>query len=224
MSIGDQLLATFVLYGLPVLFGVILVGSVGIPVPGTFLLIAAGSFIEQGEMNLWWVILLASIGAILGDQIGYGIGHWGGRRLVLKASGWFGGVDRLHDAEALTKKWGGFSIFLSRWFITPLGPCLNLTSGITTYSYSHFLFWDIEGEVLWVFLYVTVGRMFSDRIEALTEMLGNLVWVPVGLLAAILFGWLLFKNFRTAPKEEEEVLHAALSNTSEQETIGSLLL
>ena len=55
-------------------------------------------------------------------------------------------------------------------------------------------------------------------------MLGNLVWVPVGLLAAILFGWLLFKNFRTAPKEEEEVLHAALSNTSEQETIGSLLL
>jgi membrane-associated protein len=121
MSISDQLLAAFVLYGLPVLFGVILIGSVGIPVPGTFLLIAAGSFVAQGEMNLWWVILLASIGAVLGDQIG----HWGGRRLVLKVSGWLGGADRLHDAEVLTKKWGGFSIFLSRWLITILGPCLT---------------------------------------------------------------------------------------------------
>jgi membrane-associated protein len=212
MSISDQLLAAFVLYGLPVLFGVILIGSVGIPVPGTFLLIAAGSFVEQGEMNLWWVIFLAIGGAILGDHIGYGIGHWGGRRLVLKVSSWFGAENRLQDAEALTKKWGGFSIFLSRWFITPLGPCLNFTSGITTYSYPHFLLWDVAGEVLWVILYVMIGKMFSDRIEAMTEMLGNLIWVAVGLMAAILFGWMLFKNFRATPKEE--VLGAVFLNTS----------
>jgi membrane-associated protein len=223
VSISDQLLAAFVLYGLPVLFGVILIGSVGIPLPSTFLLIAAGSFVEQGEMNLWWVILLASGAAILGDQIGYGIGRWGGRRVALRVGGWFGGENRLHDAEASTKKWGGFGIFFSRWLITPLGPWLNLTSGITTYSYPHFLFWGVLGEVVWVVLYVMVGKMFSDRIEALTEMLGNLIWVVVGLIAVMLFGWMLVKNFRTAPKKEAEVLRPALSNTSDQETIGRLL-
>jgi membrane protein DedA with SNARE-associated domain len=75
------------MYGLPVLFGAILLGSVGIPLPSTFLLVAAGSFVEQGEMNLLGVISLACIGAILGDQIGYGIGRWGGRRLVLRLDG-----------------------------------------------------------------------------------------------------------------------------------------
>ena len=63
----------FFLYGLPVLFGVILIGSIGIPVSCTFLPIAAGSFVEQGEMNLLWLILLAIAGAVLGDHIGYGL-------------------------------------------------------------------------------------------------------------------------------------------------------
>jgi hypothetical protein len=65
--------------------------------------------------------------------------------------------------------------------------------------------------------------MFSDRIEALTEMLGNLVWVPVGLIAATLFGWMLFKNFHTVPKKDEKVSRAALSSTSDQETTEMLL-
>jgi membrane-associated protein len=206
VSISDQIMAAFVLYGLPVLFGFILIGSVGIPLPCTFLLIAAGSFVEQGEMNVWWLILLASVGAILGDQIGYWIGRKGGRRLVLKVGDWFGGENRLHEAETSTKKWGGIGIFFSRWLITPLGPWLNLTSGITTYSYTRFLLWDITGEVVWVILYVMVGKLFSDRIEALTEMLGNLIWVLFGLIAVIVFGWMLIKHFQAAPEENEEGL------------------
>ena len=55
MSISDQLLAAFVLNGLPVLFGVVLIGSVEIPLPCPILLIAAGSFVENGEMNMGWV-------------------------------------------------------------------------------------------------------------------------------------------------------------------------
>ncbi len=214
MSISDQLLAALASYGLPVLFGVTLIASVGIPFPATFLLVAAGSFVEQGEMNLWWVIALASIGAVLGDQIGYGIGRWGSRRLALQVSRWFGGENRLMDAEAAAKKWGGFGIFFSRWLITPLGPWLNLTSGLTAYSYLHFLFWDLSGEVMWVVLYVMIGKTFSDRVQALTELLGNLVWVAVGLIAAMLFGWQLVKYFRTTLKEKA-ALRAAPLNASD---------
>jgi membrane protein DedA with SNARE-associated domain len=223
MNISDQLLAAFILYGLPVLFGVIVVSSIGFPLPSSFLLIAAGSFVEQGEINLWWLILLAIIGAILGDQIGYGIGRWGGHRVVLRVEKWFGGENRLDAAIASTKKWGGFSIFFSRWLITPLGPWLNLTSGVTTFSYPQFLFWDVTGEILWVILYVMAGKMFSDRIEALTEMLGNLIWVVVGIIAAIIFGWMLFKNFRTTPLAEKTEENDALLKTSEQEVFEKLL-
>ena len=84
-----------------------------------------------------------------------------------------------------------------RWLITSLGPVLNLTSGLTTYSYPRFLFWGVSGKVVWVILYVMIGKMFSDRIGALTEMFGNLIWVAVGLIAVMLFSWMLIKNLRS---------------------------
>jgi hypothetical protein len=50
MTITDQVLAALLLYGLPVLFGVILICSIGVPFPISLMLVAAGSFVEQGEM------------------------------------------------------------------------------------------------------------------------------------------------------------------------------
>jgi membrane protein DedA with SNARE-associated domain len=161
------------------------------------LLIVAGSFCDQGEMNLWWVIGLASGEAIAGDQIGYGLGRWGGTKLALRVAGKFSsGEDKLRKAEAFCRKWGGAGVFFSRWLITPLGPWINITSGITGYSWYRFLFWDALGEVLWVVLYVGLGKIFSDRVQALNEALGNLTWVILGLLAAAILGWKLLKYLR----------------------------
>jgi membrane protein DedA with SNARE-associated domain len=198
VNITEQLLAAFVLHGLPVLFGVALIASIGFPLPCTLLLIAAGSFVEQGEMDLGWVLFLASVGAILGDQIGYGVGRWSGRGLVNRVVHRAGGDRHLRAAEASAEKWGGAGIFLSRWLFAPLGPWVNLTSGVTLYSYPRFLFWDISGEVVWVVLYVMIGMVFSDRIEMLAEMMGNLVWVLFGIMATLFFGWRLFKHYHSA--------------------------
>lgn len=208
MTINDQLLAALVTYGMPVLFGIVLITSIGFPLPSTFALIAAGSFVQQGEMNLWLVFVLGILGAIIGDQIGYWIGRWGGRRLVLRVSRWFG-RNRLQDAENLSRKWGGLGIFLSRWLFTPLSPWLNLTSGITEYSYPRFILWDIPGEIIWVTLYVMVGKIFSDRVQALTELLGSLAWVLIGLLAAIILGWRLVKDFRDRANKPPNTNHSA---------------
>jgi membrane protein DedA with SNARE-associated domain len=47
----DQLLSAFSLYGLPVLFGALLIGAVGIPMPATMMLLAAGSFVGAGRFE-----------------------------------------------------------------------------------------------------------------------------------------------------------------------------
>jgi membrane-associated protein len=200
VSISDQFLAALTIYGLPVLFGVTFMNSIGIPVPGAVLLIAAGSFVQLGDLNLGWVVALASIGAILGDQVGYGVGRWGGPRLAGRLSVWLGGKSRLNHAEALAKKWGGPGIFFSRWLFTSLNTWVNLTSGIASYSYGHFLFWDVTGEVIWVVLYVLLGKIFSDRVQALIEMVGSLFWVETGLIAAVIFGWMLIKSMHNGRK------------------------
>jgi membrane-associated protein len=200
MSVTDQVLAALLVYGLPVLFGVILICSVGIPFPISLMLVAAGSFVEQGEMKLWQVIAVASVAAVLGDQIAYGLSRWGGRRLVNRFSRRIGAENKIKEAEALTKRWSGAGIFFSRWLITALGPWVNVASGIAGYPWRRFLLWDVLGEVLWVALYVCIGYAFSNRVQAIAEILGNLTWVIVGLMVTVILGWQLVRYVR--PKAE----------------------
>ncbi|MGA2222201.1 MAG: DedA family protein [Verrucomicrobiia bacterium] len=197
MNVRDPLLAALAVSGYPVLFGVTAISSVGVPFPMTFMLIGAGSLVAQEEMNLWWVLVLASGGAVLGDQIGYGLARWGGRRLAHKLGRKYKvGEASLKKAEAVSKKWGGTGVFFSRWLVTPLGPWLNVTYGITEYPWHRFLLWSVLGEVLWVAPYVLLGKLFSDRVQALSETLGNLTWVIIGLLASFALGWTLWTYLR----------------------------
>jgi membrane-associated protein len=200
MSVTDQVLGAFLVYGLPVFFGVILICSVGIPFPISLMLVAAGSFVEQGEMKLWQVIAVASGAAVLGDQIGYGLSRWGGRRLIDRLSRRIGAENKIKEAEALSKRWSGAGIFLSRWLITALGPWVNVASGIAQYPWRRFLLWDVLGEVLWVTLYVGIGYAFSNRVQYIAEILGNLSWVIVGLILATILGWQVVRYIR--PKAE----------------------
>jgi membrane-associated protein len=204
MSLSDYLLSTFGIYGLPVLFGVLVVGAIGVPMPGSLLLIAAGSFVEQGDINQWSVLVLASTGAVLGDNVGYALGRWGGRRLVRWVSRFIGGEKRLQHVEDWLKRWGGTGIFLSRWLLTPLGPLINLTSGMAGYSWPRFLFFALTGEVLWVLLYVMLGKLFSDRVEAMREVLGDVTWVIVGLIVIAALGWKLAGVFQSARSREQK--------------------
>jgi membrane protein DedA with SNARE-associated domain len=200
MSITDQVLAALLVHGLPVLFTVILICSVGIPFPISLVLVAAGSFVQQGDMNLWQVIAVASIAAVLGDQVAYGLSRWGGRGVVNRLSRRIGAEANIKQAEALTKRWSDAGIFLSRWLITALGPWVNVASGIAAYPWRRFLFWDVLGEVVWVLLYVGIGYVFSNRVQAIAEILGNLMWVTVGLVVAVILGWQLVKYLRLKPE------------------------
>ena len=199
MTLTDQLLAAFSQYGLPVLFGVIAIAAAGLPLPVTLMLVAAGSFVELGEFKLWEVIAVASSAAMLGDQIGYAVGRWGSHRIAARLRRRRNGAAKIAHAEAFAKRWGGTGVFFSRWLVTPLGPWLNLTSGMIGYPLTRFFFWDVFGEVLWVVLYVMLGKIFSGRVQALVDILGNLAWVIIGLIAAVILGWQVLRFLRSAP-------------------------
>jgi membrane protein DedA with SNARE-associated domain len=204
MSLTDQLLAALLLHGLPVLFGIIAIASVGVPLPASLMLVAAGAFVEQGEMELWPVIAVASAAAVLGDQMGYGLARWGGRHFIARIGRRLGGESKIRKAEALSMRWGGAGIFVSRWLVTGLGPWLNITSGIAAYPWPRFLFWDILGEVLWVFIFVMLGYVFSDRVQAMAEVLGSLTWVILGLIATAILGWRVVRYFRPEKAEDQK--------------------
>ena len=202
MTLNEYILIWLVQYGLPVLFATILFASMGLPLPATLLLLTGGSFVAQGDFNLWWVLGLATGAAVLGDHLGYGIGRWGSQRLLTRLSRWGGGAERIQQAEHLARRWGGIGVFLSRWLMTPLGPVLNLTSGMARYPLPRFFCFDLLGEILWVTLYVTLGRLFSDQVQTLSSALGDFTWVIVGVVAMILLGRMLLRSSRPAVATE----------------------
>lgn len=193
---NEKLLAAVTEYGTPALFGIVAIAALGVPLPITLLLVIAGSMASQGDMNFWWAIGAASAGSVLGDQAGYAIGRWKGDAAAAGLARFFGKSDSLAPMEARIKAWGGPGIFLTRWLLSPLGPWINLACGTAAYPWRRFLFWDILGEVTGAAIFISLGAFFSDRVMALSGVLGDLTWAVVALIAAIILGYRLLAYMR----------------------------
>lgn len=194
----DQLLAALTRYGSPALFAVVAVAAVGVPLPVTLLLIVTGSLVAQEAMNIWAAIAIAAAGSVAGDQLGFAIGRWGGKALVARFSAMLGSAERINKLEARARRWGGAGVFFSRWLITPLGPWINLASGVAGYSWLQFTLWDVLGESLGAALFIWLGRIFSDRVQQVSAILGDSGWAIIGTLIAAVLGWKLFVGRRPA--------------------------
>jgi membrane-associated protein len=191
---NEQVLAFFSQYGAPALFGIVAIASVGVPLPVTLLLVITGSMAAQGTLRTGSAIAIATAASVAGDQLGFAIGRWGSKALIGRFKGLLGHAEHLRRLEKKAKEWGGAGVFLSRWLVTPLGPWINFASGAGDYPWLQFTLWDLLGEALFATIYIGLGRIFSDHVQEIGSVLGDLTWAIVGILAAALLGWKLFQN------------------------------
>jgi membrane protein DedA with SNARE-associated domain len=145
----------FTSHGLPLLFAVVMLESFGIPLPGETALIAFGILASQGHYSIYWVIALAALAAIVGDNLGYWvIGRWGGRTLFER----WGPLRRyaektLPPTERVMARHGGKVVFFGR-FITVLRYTAAWVAGLAKMEWWRFLFWNALGGICWA---VAVG-------------------------------------------------------------------
>jgi len=190
--VTDAILSWVPEFGLPALFVALAMGALGGPLPGTLLLIVFGALVAQGDLSLWQVCATAAVAAVIGDQAGYAIGRLGGERLATRIEASPATARSLGRAIAYADRWGAASVFFTRWLMGPLGPWVNLSSGLASYSWPRFLAWDVAGELVWVALYVTAGMVFTDQVSAIAQLSSDLAWGLAALVAAVLGGlWLL---------------------------------
>lgn len=170
----ETALALIADYGVPLLFAVTFLSCLAVPVPSSLLMLASGGFAATGDLTFTSVIIAAYVGAILGDNCGYWIARASGTRLA----GWLAKApqrDKLYKrAQGFMQRWGGSSIFFSRWLVAPLGPYVNYVSGLTKVSWPRFALWGMAGEMVWVGLYVGLGYLFSENITFLADLLSDL--------------------------------------------------
>jgi membrane protein DedA with SNARE-associated domain len=186
-----ELLGAITNYGAPALFVVVAIAAIGVPLPVTLLLIITGSLASQGAIGVVPAIMVASAGAMVGDQAGYAIGRWGGHAVIKRFTKLLGGAKRMDELDAKARKWGGAGIFFSRWLVGPLGPWVNFASGMAGYSWFRFTLWDLLGESFGAVLYIWLGQVFSDRVQQIGAVSGDAGWAIIGLCATVFIGWKL---------------------------------
>ena len=154
-------------YGLWGIFALVLIEDFGIPVPGETVIIAGAIYAGSGRLSVFGVGVVAFVAAVLGDNIGYGIGRWGGRRLVDRWGKYvFLTPERLDKAEDFFDRQGAKIITIAR-FIEGLRQANGIIAGIAKMHWLRFLAYNALGAALWVGTWVSIGYFAGQHINTI---------------------------------------------------------
>jgi membrane protein DedA with SNARE-associated domain len=179
-------------YGYLAVGGLVLVEDFGIPLPGETILIAAALYAGAGKLNVVAVGVIAWVCAVIGDNIGFAIGHFGGRRLALKYGKYiFLTPRRLDQAEEFFDHHGGKIIVAAR-FIEGLRQANGIVAGITGMHWKRFIPFNALGAALWVGLWVSVGYLAGNHITTIYDQISRyslyvLIALAVAVVALVVF-------------------------------------
>lgn len=186
-AVGDQALSALLVYGYSALGLILLLGSLGLPVPDGLATTVAGSLAAQGHMN--WIVAgsIAVAASVLGDIVGYGLGRVLDREVLERRSSWLGfTVLRRIRVEALFERWGALTVFITRTFVSYLSMVASLLAGMSRYPLGRYLPIGAAGRVVWTAAYLGLGYVIGADLEAATGFLGNLTGFLLCAMALVL--------------------------------------
>jgi len=190
-SILDFLRNAVVQYGYWAVGGALLLENAGVPVPGeTILLLASFLAYSEHDLRLPWIIVVATVSAALGDNLGFALGYYGGRPLLLR----YQSIFRIRNStisrgEELFAKYGAVTVFLAR-FVFGMRIIAGPMAGVLRMSWRKFLVFNVLGAAVWVTVVSLAGYLFGrhwDRLEQGLKRFDVVVLVVVLLGAAFLW-------------------------------------
>ena len=149
--------------------GFLVLEDFGVPVPGETILIAASVYAGAGRLNVVAVGIIGFLAAVAGDNIGFAIGHFGGRALALRWGRYvFLTPERLDKTEAFFERHGGKIIVVAR-FIEGLRQANGIVAGVTGMHWRRFIAFNALGAALWVGVWVSVGYLAGNHITVIYD-------------------------------------------------------
>jgi membrane protein DedA with SNARE-associated domain len=180
-------------YGLWAIALFVLIEDFGIPVPGETVLIAGAVFAGSGRLNIVAVGVVGFLAAVVGDNIGYAIGRFGGRALVERWGRYvFLTKERLDKAERFFERHGGKIIVVAR-FIEGLRQANGIIAGISGMRWLKFLACNALGAALWVGTWVSVGYFAGQHITAIYNAISNYSLYAAIAAVVVIAAWLLLR-------------------------------
>lgn len=172
-------------YGYLAVFLGIFFEDFGLPTPGETMLIVGAVLASHGSLNIYWLLLVAWLGAVAGDSIGYFIGAKGGNKLLTRYGSRIGITEaRLKKVETFFARYGDIVVVFARFFLI-LRQFNGIVAGTLEMPWPRFFLYNAIGAALWVGFWggVTywIGRQFF-------EYLRSFGWTGRTVLAIIALG------------------------------------
>ncbi|MDP9869959.1 MULTISPECIES: DedA family protein [Streptosporangium] len=177
--------------------------SLGIPLPGEIVLVSSALLAAQGVVSPVWVGVCATVGAVVGDSVGYAIGRRGGKPMFDRLGRRFPkhfGPSHIAKAERYFERYGMWTVFFGR-FIALLRILAGPLAGALRMPYWRFLTANVLGGIAWAGGTTAVVYYLGRVAE---QWLKGFSWAGLGL--AVLFGvaTTLFVKRRAAKMAAEE--------------------
>lgn len=159
----EQLIAQYHGWVYVILFAIVFVetGVVVMPfLPGDSLLFAAGTFAGIDLLNIYVLVPLLIVAAVIGDSLNYAIGNYIGPK-VFSLDYKYINKEYLIKTQHFFEKHGGKAVVLAR-FMPIIRTFAPFVAGVGSMRYPRFLFYNVMGAVVWVVLFTVAGYIFGN--------------------------------------------------------------
>ena len=185
--------AFFHTYGYAAAFFLVLLEDFAMPSPGELVLIGTSLIASQGGLHILPLLVLAWLGALIGDNIGFAIGHFGGARLLVRYGKRLGLThDRLESVHRFFERYGGEVVLVAR-FVQGARQLNGIVAGSAGMSWRRFVIYNAVGAALWVGAWgygvYALGKRFLEYLPIIEQLSFYLLIIVAILLAGTLSWW-----------------------------------
>lgn len=192
-------------YGYWAVFLGILLENLGIPLPGETLTLVGGFLAGSDQLNYWFVLVSAILGAAIGGTCGYWIGRSAGWPFLLKFGSFFRiSEKRLEEIKNQFSQNAAKAVFFGR-FIALLRIFAGPLAGIAEMPYGRFFIYNLAGASIWASVMVTLA-FFVGRVVPLEQLIAwmsqfGLVALLVAIAWIVVPLWLESRQVKTSSEE-----------------------
>jgi len=191
--VTETITGLLAVYGPWLVFTIIVLESAGLPLPGETTLIAAALLAGGKQLDITTVLVAASAGAVLGDNLGYWVGRRFGRPLLMNYGHYIHiDADRLKLGEYLFRHYGAAVVFFGR-FVAFLRAFAAVLAGTNRMPWGAFLLCNAAGGICWAALFGLAAYAFGSRVHMLAGRAG--VFFMVIAAAAGIGVWRLLRRY-----------------------------
>jgi membrane protein DedA with SNARE-associated domain len=180
-------------YGYVALFGSMMLGIIGLPIPDETLLMFAGYLVSKNSLQLHYVMLAAFLGSISGISVSYEIGRRYGLPLLLKLHLPSFSEEKLESARGWYRRFGKWALIIG-YFIPGIRHLTAFSAGMSGLRYRSFGTFAYTGALVWSATFVLLGKLVDGQWKVVSHQIQSNQLLSAAIVAIVLIAIVVLRK------------------------------